>query len=129
MEKQTGVPKVGPTTISIVENIYGIIDTKIQYIDYRSKELVRPLLGDPTQPSEKGIISVENSDSLQWKEQWFLAFEKYSRRKRKLLFLRNHLNSENALLILILLAEDQFIHYSQKDLEYLLGINQRNQAA
>lgn len=129
MEKHTCAPKVGRTNASVVENIYSIIDSKIQYLDYRTKELVRPLLGDPTQKFKEGLPLNESPETLKIKEQWFLAFEKYSRAKKILLLLRNYLDKENALLILSLLADDQLLKLSQKDLEYRLGISKRYRAA
>lgn len=128
MKKGTCTPKAGKTTVSIVENIYSIIDSKIQYLDYQTRELIRPLTGENTQKdqvsvSKKGPIDLKNE------EQWFLAFEKYSKIKKALLLLRNYLNKENAFLVLSLLADNQLINFSQKDLEYKLGIKQRNQAA
>jgi len=128
MKKETCAPKVGLTTASIVENIYSIIDSKIQYLDYQTRELLRPLLGEFTQPDQKSN-SKKGLKDLKSEEQWFLAFEKYSKVKKTLLLLRNYLNQENALLVLSLLADDQLVTFSQKDLEYKLGINQKSQAA
>ena len=128
MNKETCAPIVGRTNASIVENIYSIIDSKIQYLDYQTRELLRPLIGENTQ---KDILSSEKKDPMDLKieEQWFLAFEKYSKVKKSLLFLRNYLNNENALLVLSLLADDQLILMSQKDLEYILDVSPRSQAA
>ena len=128
MKKETCAPKVGLTTASIVDNIYGIIDSKIQYLDYQTRELLRPLTGEITQKDDKSN-SKKGQKDLQTEEQWFLAFEKYSKVKKALLLLRNYLNKENAVLVLSLLADDQLKNLSQKDLEYKLGIKQRNQAA
>ncbi len=128
MKKGTCTPKAGKLTVSVVENIYSIIDSKIQYLDYQTRELIRPLAGENTQEdqvsnTEKGLEDLKNE------EQWFLAFEKYSKVKKVLLLLRNYLNKENAFLVLSLLADDQLTKLSQKDLEYRLDIKQRNQAA
>ena len=128
MKKGTCTPKAGKITVSIVENIYSIIDSKIQYLDYQTRELIRPLAGENTlkdqvSDSKKGLEDLKNE------EQWFLAFEKYSKVKKVLLLLRNYLNKENAFLVLSLLADDKLVKLSQKELEYTLGIKQRNQAA
>ena len=128
MKKETCTPKVGKTTVSIVENIYSIIDSKIQYLDYQTRELIRPLAGENTQKDQTSV-SKNGLNDLKNEEQWFLAFEKFSKVKKTLLLLRNYLNKENAFLVLSLLADNQLINFSQKDLEYKLGIKQRNQAA
>lgn len=128
MNKETRAPKVGKANGSIVENIYSIIDSKIQYLDYQTRELFRPFIGENTQKDEKSTPKMDPMD-LKNKEVWFLAFEKYSRSKKTLLLLRNYLNKENALLVLSLLADDQLVNFSQKDLEYKLDIPLRHQAA
>ncbi len=128
MNTGTCAPIVGKTTVSIVDNIYSIIDSKIQYLDYQTRELLRPLIGENTQKDGKSD-SKKGPKDLKIEEQWFLAFEKYSKVKSVLLLLRNYLNKENALLVLSLLADDQLINFSQKDLEYKLGIKPRYQAA
>ncbi len=131
MNKETCAPKVGIHTF--VEGIYSIIDSKIQYLDYQTRELLRPLIGENTR---KDLESTEekNQRDLKIAEQWFLAFERYSKIKKILLFLKQYLikdkeNQEKAMLVLSLLADDQYTKLSQKDLEYKLGINQRYQAA
>ncbi len=128
MNKKTRAPKVGKPNGSIVENIYSIIDSKIQYLDYQTKELFRPLIGENTEMDDKSTQKKGPKD-LKTEELWFLAFEKISRLKKTLLLLRNYLNQENALMVLSLLADDQLLKLSQKDLEYRLGIPLRNQAA
>jgi len=128
MKNETCAPKEGRNTASVVDNIYSIIDSKIQYLDYQTRELLRPLIGENTRKDLRSYLKQGPKD-LKTVEQWFLAFERYSKVKRILLLLRNYLNKENALLVLSLLADDQLINFSQKDLEYKLGINKRYQAA
>lgn len=128
MNKETRAPKVGKPNGPIVENIYSIIDSKIQYLDYQTKELFRPLIGENTQKDNKSTPKNGPRD-LKTAEIWFMAFEKISRLKKILLLLRNYLNKENALLVLSLLADDQLANLSQKDLEYRLDIPLRIQAA
>lgn len=120
MTKRTCAP-VGKPNNSIVENIYSIIDSKIQYIDYQNRALFRPLIGENAKKEEVSTKNVGYKD-LQSEEQWFLTFEKFSKLKKQLLLLRNYLNTENAALVLSLLAEDQLVQFSQKDLEYKLGV-------
>ena len=131
MNKETCAPKVG--TNAFVEGIYSIIDSKIQYLDYQTRELLSPLTGEKT-PKDLKSTKEKTLKDLKKAEQWFLAFEKYSKIKKILLLLKKHLlrnkeNPEKAMLVLSLLANDQYITISQKDLEYRLGIVQRYQAA
>lgn len=128
MKKGTCTPKVGKPVASIVDNIYSIIDSRIQYLDYQTRELLRPLIGENTRMDDMSD-SKKGPKDLKIEEQWFLAFEKYSKVKKVLLLLRNYLNKENAVLVLSLLADDQLISFSQEDLEYILDVKQRNQAA
>jgi len=129
MKKETCAPKVG--TSAFVEGIYSIIDSKIQYLDYQTRELLNPTIGENT---PKKNLTQSGQKDLKIDEQWFSAFEKYSKIKKILLFLkhyliRNNANQEKAMLVLSLLADDQYIKLSQKDLEYKLGIIKRYQAA
>jgi len=131
MNKETCAPKVG--TNAFVEGIYSIIDSKIQYLDYQTQGLLHRLIGENTPPDKKNPTQKGQKD-LKIEEQWFLAFEKYSKIKKILLFLkhfliRNNSNQEKAMLVLSLLADDQYIKLSQKDLEYKLGILKRYRAA
>ena len=128
MTNRTCAPKVGKSNTSVVENIYSIIDSKIQYLDYQTRERLRPLIGENDkvdQPSQKstGLYDLHNE------EQWFLTYEKNSKFKKLLLLLRNYLNKENALMVLSLLADDQLTGLSPKELEYKLGITARYRAA
>jgi len=120
MNKETCDPKVGNN--AFVEGIYSII-----------RELLRPLIGENTMTDSKSNKE-KTLQNLKTAEQWFLAFEKYSKIKKLLLLLKKHLlrnneNPEKAMLVLSLLADDQYIKLSQKDLEYRLGIIKRYQAA
>lgn len=107
-----------------VDSVLSIIDSKIQYLDYQTKAIIRPLLAENAPIQRK-----ENSETLKLKEQWFLTFERISRLKKSLLLLRNYLNKENAFLIFSLLADEQLILLSQKDIEFKLGIPKRYLAA
>lgn len=129
MNSKTCIPKVGRTNVSVVENIYSIIDSRIQYLDYKTKELVRPLIGENTPKKVVGKSRCAIPSILKIEEQLFLHFEKHSKIKKLLLLLRNYLDKENAFLVLSLLADDQLLLLSQKDLEYRLGITKRYQAA
>lgn len=122
-------PKVGRSNVSFVENIYSIIDSKIQYLDYKTQELVRPLIGENTTEKSVGKSKMSPPENLKIEEELFLHFEKQSKMKKLLLLLRNYLNKENALLVLSLLADDQLLKSSQKDIEYRLDVSKRNQAA
>ena len=131
MKKESCAPKVGANVF--VEGIYSIIDSKIQYLDYQTRELLRPLIGENVLKDTRSLAEKCQQD-LKLKEQWFLAFEEYSKIKKSLLQLKHFLirhkeNQEKAMLVLSLLADDQFTKLSQKDLEYKLGSIPINQAA
>ena len=131
MIKETCVPKDGIN--AFVESIYSIIDSKIQYLDYQARERLHPLIGENT-PTSRLSPKERTLKDLKIEEQWFLAFEKNSKIRKILLLLKKHLfrnkeNLEKAMLVSSLLANDQYITLSQKDLEYRLGIRQRCQAA
>ncbi len=130
MTDKTCISTASRSAESVVENVYSIIDSKIQYLDYQTKELVRPLSEEST-PKET-VTGAAKSDSfvtLHEAEQLFLHFEKQSRFKKLLLLTRRYLDNDNALLILSLLADDLLLNFNEKDLAYLLDIPPRLQAA
>jgi hypothetical protein len=113
----------------VVENIYGIIDSRIQYLDYQSKSLVQNLIQENILLTNADVCKSDNPERLKKEEQWFLSFEKNSKHKKALLLLRNYLDNENALIVLSLLADEQLLVLSQKDLEYKLKVPRYTQAA
>ena len=112
------------------EHALKVIDSKIQYLDYQTKGIVRPLLSETNNAEE--LIGEAKSDSplsLQAVEQLFLHFEKQSRRKKLLLHLRTLLNLDNAMLVLELLTDDQLFVFSEEEIQYILDIDLFKKAA
>lgn len=109
---------------SLQEHVFGIIDTKIQYIDYQTKKLVNGLLG----LGEADVpLPVDHLDEL---FQFDLALpncnsfldrmEEYSKSKRLLLTMRSQLKEENAKLIFGFLSDNCFLKFDEEELKKLL---------
>ena len=112
------------------EHALKVLDSKIQYLDHQTKGIVRPLLSETNNAEE--LVGEAKSDSplsLQAVEQLFLHFEKQSRRKKLLLYLRTLLNLDNAMLVLELLTDDQLFVFSEEEIQYILDIDLFKKAA
>ena len=130
MTGETCSSNAGRLAESVVENVYSIIDSKIQYLDYQTKELVRPLSeGNIQKKTVTGETSSDSFVSLHEAEQLFLHFERQSRLKKLLLLTRRYLDDGNALLILSLLENDILLNFSERDLVFILDGSPKLQAA
>lgn len=109
---------------SIIEQVFGIIDSKFQFTKYQTNKLIKEHL-------QKKSIDVsdcnENYDYLSKIEEGighdatiFQYIESYSKTTHLLLFLRNFLNSSNAKIIFELLSDDIYLNFSQKELRIIV---------
>jgi len=117
-------------TDAVMDNIYGIIDSKIQYLDHQTKGIVRPLI--KAKPFQETVQGEANSDSfmpLEAVEKMFIQFEQQSKRKKLLLQLRMLLNSNNALLVLALLSDNTIYEFEEQEILYILDSNYKATAA
>lgn len=117
------------TEESIIDFVYNIIDSKIQYLNYQTKGIVRPLNLDITsEDSEKGEA---NSDSLSLEEveKIFLQFEVQSKQKKRLLYFRKLLNTKNAKVALVLLTDNVLFEFTEHEIAYILDLRAKQIAA
>ncbi len=108
----------------LIEQIYGIIDTKIQYIDYQTNRLVNNLIGFDINNVPKPDQNVADFDDLDRAhsrcDSFLTQMEQYSKTKRLLLLMRSYLSEINASIILELLSENRFRKYDDKELKRYL---------
>ena len=111
-------------SVSVMDNIYGIIDSKIQYLDHQTKGIVRPLIKETI--CEENVQGEAKSDScmpLEAVEKMFIQFEQQSKKKKLLLQLRMLLNATNALLVLALLSDNTLYEFEEKEVLFILDSN------
>ncbi|MEL6865968.1 MAG: hypothetical protein AAFP19_16195 [Bacteroidota bacterium] len=104
----------------IVENIYGIIDTKIQYIDYQTNQIVSTITGVDFQRVQKPDIEVGMLNDFNFAhnggDSFITLMAEYSKSKALLLLMRTELDQKNAQAVLDLLTDNKFIHFSEVQL-------------
>ena len=130
MATETCLSRLTQPNDSVIENIYGIIDSKIQYLDHQTNGLVRPLIQPPTLDTQ--VVGESKSDSsflLEDAEKMFSHFELQSKRKKILLCLRTLLDSDNALLALALLSDNTLFEFDTKEITFILDKKSAKQAA
>jgi len=117
-------------TNSVMENIYGIIDSKIQYLDHQTKGIVRPLIKETSfEETVQGEASSDSFMHLEAVEKMFIQFEQQSKRKKLLLQLKMLLNSNNALLVLALLSDNTIYEFNEQEVLYILDSKYAAKAA
>lgn len=114
---------------SLLDFVYNIIDSKIQYLNYQTKGITKPITIDNT--SDNSIIGEANSDSfsLEEAEKLFLQFEVQSKQIKRLLYLRKLLNCENSIVALALLTDNILFVFEEHEIAYILDFQTKQRAA
>ncbi|MEM9824097.1 MAG: hypothetical protein AAF985_23630 [Bacteroidota bacterium] len=108
--------------IPMLDQVYGIIDSKIQYADYLTQLAIRPFL-DQERLKGGATFSHKNSTSngSPFSDASFLLqIEKTSKAKNLLLIIRAKLCSQNAKTCFDLLTNDCYLMYCDKTLVRIL---------
>ncbi len=98
----------------LLEQVYGIIDSKIQYMEFQTNKMVQTI------GISLDFKKLEEEQQHYQYEQLLFQMETYSKMIRLLLILRVNLKKTNALFILDLLSNNKFLSYSVKDILYLI---------
>lgn len=124
LKKNNGAP-------AIIEHVLGIIDSKIQYIDYQTNQAIQsctnPVYNDCTEEELEVLIATETFAKDDNKV--LDHIESYSKNISLLLVIRTKLNQLNAFLAFELLSRDNYLTYSEKVLRRLMdgtSLDQRN---
>lgn len=121
--------KEDQTKESIIDFVYNIIDSKIQYLNYQTKGITVPLnLDNSKQDNAQGEAN-SDSFSLEEVEKIFLQFEVQSKQKKHLLYFRRLLNTENATVALALLSDNVLFEFSEQEIAYIMDIQTKQRAA
>jgi len=112
----------------LIKDLFGIIDTKIQYIEYQT-EIVTSSFVDLSMLSQSSKNTgfgngqqVEESIMANNKRILFKLSE-FSATVKLLLLLRNQLEAANALIILDLLTDNRFTQLTDQELEQVIKAN------
>ena len=112
----------------LIEHLYGIIDTKIQYIDYQTEIVTSSFIDhnticiDPANSTLGGGLRVIES-IMRNNKRILDKISEFSATIKLLLLLRNHLGKVNAEIILELLTDNKFIQLTDKELIVVIKKN------
>ena len=103
---------------AFVEHVLSIIDTKLQFVEYRTSKIIKSTVKEVEFPidslyEEQRELSFEDIEN----EKVFNQIEEYSRTTSLLLLMRVNLFNKNVSLIFNLLTEDKFLEYDDVELE------------
>ena len=114
---------------SLIDFVYNIIDSKIQYLNYQTKGITKPIISDSI--LDNSIVGEANSDSfsLEEAEKLFLQFEVQSKQIKRLLLIRKLLNCQNSIVALALLTDNILFEFEEHEIAYILDFQAKQIAA
>lgn len=109
----------------LTEQVYGIIDSKIQYIDYQTEMVTSSFvdINSLSNPSRKNNLadSLQVMDSIMANNSRILEkLQEFSATVKLLLLLRNELSTINAPQILDLLTDNKYVQLTDQELKVFL---------
>ncbi len=111
--------------LDMVEHVYGLIDSKIQQIDFKTKQVINSFVDLDTvkiNPPKYGLGEIPNLEStLANNERVLTQIETYSRTLKLLLMMRAKVNLDNAILVMYLLEDNKYLKVKQELLDQVLN--------
>jgi hypothetical protein len=110
--------------------VYGIIDYKINSIEYKTRQILDRFRSHDAEPSHQTDIDLPIPSIPEFQidkyvnEQLFTHFEELSRSIYLLEQMKLSLNEENAVSIIELLDDDNYMNIADKHIHEMLNINQ-----
>lgn len=113
----------------MVEHVYGIIDSKIQFMDFQIKEMIKTKLGKLTHQVmiQEGLLP--NLEDFPTDERILDFLEAYSRNISLLLLMRTSLTYLSAETAFHLLTNDKYMDFTENQLRTVLEVALYNQAS
>lgn len=103
---------------SFLEQLYHIIDTRLQYVEYLTQTFVKACLPDF---SDFFSPLTNNTFSPKYQDCFLDRMENYSKIKRQLLYLRSAINLDNAWWVYHLLFDDRYQKFEEKELKIIIA--------
>ena len=113
----------------MVEHVYGIIDSKIQFMDFQIKEMIKTKFGKLPEGISEGLNYLPaHLEDLPEGEKILASLEAYSRNISLLLLMRTTLTYLSAETAFYLLTNDKYLDFTEKQLRTILEEALYNQA-
>ncbi|MEO1518812.1 MAG: hypothetical protein AAFV95_27605 [Bacteroidota bacterium] len=118
--------RVGYT--DLIDQVFAIIDSRIQYLEYENDQMLRGCFDGPApSDTEQTDSKPSGSGGIVHHFDTFMAHARDIGRSLKLLFfLRTHLLRENARIVLDLLTNNRYLKYNEEHLGFLLQLGRWN---
>ncbi len=114
----------------MVEHVYGIIDSKIQFMDFQIKEMIKTRFGKLPEEISEGISYLPTHlKNLPEDERLLTSLEAYSRNISLLLLMRTTLTYLSAETAFYLLTNDKYLDFTEQQLRTILEEALYNQAS
>ncbi len=114
----------------MVEHVYGIIDSKIQFMDFQIKEMIKTKFGRlPEEVSEGLNFLPDHIKELPEDDRILASLEAYSRNISLLLLMRTTLTYVSAETAFYLLSNDKYLDFTDDQLRIILEEALYNQAS
>jgi len=105
----------------MVEHVYGIIDSKLQFLDYQIKETIKNQFGElPNEIGERDFLAPNVSCSLDANHRLLDMIEAYSKNLRLLLLMRTTLTYLSAETAFYLLTSERYLDFSEEQLTIIM---------
>ena len=104
----------------MVEHVYGIIDSKIQFLDFQIKEMIKTKLGKTPQEIMIQEGYLPSNDDFTKNDEILDSLEAYSRNISLLLLMRTTLTYLSAETTFHLLTNDKYMDFSEIQLRTVL---------
>jgi len=105
----------------MVEHVYGIIDSKLQFLDYQIKETIKKQFGElPSEIEEREFFSADISPSDDQSHKILDTIEAYSKNLRLLLLMRTTLTYLSAETAFYLLTSERYLDFSEEQLTIIM---------
>ncbi len=111
------------------EHVYGIIDSKIQFLDFQIKEMIKIKLGKSPQEIMVQEEHLPSIDSFEMDNKILDFLEAYSRNISLLLLMRTTLTYLSAETTFHLLTNDKYMDFTESQLRTVLEEAIHNQAS
>ena len=105
----------------MVEHVYGIIDSKLQFLDYQIKETIKNQFGElPSEIEERDFFTPDISSTLDESHKILDTIEAYSKNLRLLLLMRTTLTYLSAETAFYLLTSERYLDFSEAQLTIIM---------
>ncbi len=110
----------------LIEHILGVIDTRLQLIDFKTKQMMSSFIDLETmqpKPHRFGMKIPSMESVVANNEKVLQQIEIYSKTVKVLLTIRAKVNVQNAFIVLYILEDNKFLNFKEDVIVRMLAMN------